>query len=104
MENQKLIATTYFMGRDEYGRDFELKCTLYDENGNPKLWAIYRGRSCMSKKDGEFHIMHSPSNRTKEETENHRFESVEDALECFEQFHAPIHYNPLQPKEPFTAD
>ncbi len=64
-----------------------IEATRYDDETNePTSWAVRRNSSVMSKIHGEFEFEPTPSNRNDEFFKEFRFDTPEQALECWKKF------------------
>ena len=73
---EKLKPIKYSLGLDQWHVFIEFRA----ENS----WALTCMGDCMDK-NGEFNDEPSPSNRTEDFIQNHRFKTPEDAYNCFKE-------------------
>jgi hypothetical protein len=84
-----LVVLTYGLSFFEpYGGWITIEATNFDDNHLPISWAIRKpGGSCFSKIVGGFDYEPLPSSRTDKFLAEHRFNSPEEAMECWYKFY-----------------
>ncbi len=68
-------------------QDVSAVATKYNEGQKPVSWAIRRGGSVMSKRDGGFYYEPNPSSRDESFFEEFRFDSFIEAEKCYRSFY-----------------
>lgn len=68
--------------------ELKIVATKWDDVGvSPITWAIKRSDLCMSKIDGDFYWEPRPSERDEDYFNEFRFDSAEEAYECWFKYH-----------------
>lgn len=79
----KLIPISYII---EGVKDISITAKSYSEDGSVKTWAVSYQGYVLNKTTGEYDYEPTPSNRSENFLQEHRFSSSEEAFECFKKY------------------
>lgn len=80
------LPWTHDLNGDPKWNFAEIRAVSFDDNNQPRKWAIREGGGCLGKDLEGFEIEPTNSEKTDEFLERTRFDSVEEAYECAHRY------------------